>query len=296
MKYLIDATEGVGDPISVEYWVHRDNVDEIDFYGTYTLKKQINHIPTLLETKRAFLKTPNEIKEYIASSIIKTVYGASNALSVLMANGTTSELQKMHKIIKQKNIKYEEIKRLKSKKNDKETEPMNDKINDSKNNKPNKISSLSQISSDSITNICGYLDRRNIKSFKLTSFQNGMVCLREMNKSNIAIFNMNEIIDDKNNEYMDKLGLLIESNYSYCRYPANMKFSSLQQIWSEKYNVPISKQSFLIDFSFKKFRSLYPETIMNTKFDDKPIRRIPSSKFILFDIRNVIGIDGKTNK
>ena len=58
-----------------------------------------------------------------------------------------------------------------------------------------KKSSFDKLSVSSITNICGYLDKTDIKNFKLTSSINAIQCFIEMKKidQKIATFNLNEM-------------------------------------------------------------------------------------------------------
>ena len=52
---------------------------------------------------------------------------------------------------------------------------------------------FSTLSTSSITNICAFLTRSDIASFKRTSTQIAIECLNEIKKISIAVFNMNEL-------------------------------------------------------------------------------------------------------
>eukprot|EP01084_Bolivina_argentea_P286071 490679_1 len=274
--------------------VHLDNTDEVDRFGLHTKEKCSNHIPILLETKRAYINTPDAIKKKCTKAIIDNVYGGmDNVLCYLINNATTTHLTRIQNIIKQKNIQHnDKAKQSEQQLSDQENKSQN--VSENTQDTP-KISSLSELSSDSITNICSYLDRDDIKSFKLTSFSNGMICLREMEKFNVSAFNTNELINDEHQKYVDTLGFtnICRSNFTYQRFPSNTKYCALQNIFEEKYNIPPCQQAALAG---KDGRLLVLDTKIHP-YGKYKLKLMPiKTEFILFDKRNVIQLDSINDK
>eukprot|EP01083_Nonionella_stella_P288952 983301_1 len=104
VQYLLDVSGGITKPIKRKTWVHLNNNDEVESFGTHTLQNEINYLPISLETKRAYLNIPNELKESCVRDIIDNVYGGmENILSILIENASTSKLLQIQEMIKLKN-------------------------------------------------------------------------------------------------------------------------------------------------------------------------------------------------
>eukprot|EP01084_Bolivina_argentea_P006976 13165_1 len=268
--------------------IHVDNVNQVDRFGIHTQERFINHVPIVLETKRAHINTPNEMKTECAQTIIDNVYGGmDNVLSYLINNNaTTTHLIEIKNIIKQKNVEYnEKIKQAQA-------------VDVSKSENILKIC-FSKFPEDLIEYICGFLDRHDIKSFKLTSFAHGIICLNEMTKCNISMFNTNELIDDVHQKYVDKCGFgnICQSNLTYQRLPANWTYSALQNIFEEKYNIPPYEQAALgNDHHFIKGNLRVLDTRHHPQFGKFQLKVLKKKCFILFDKRNMIQFDSETNK
>jgi len=129
--------------------------------------------------------------------------------------------------------------------------------------------------------VIGFLDRADTKSFKLTSFRHGMLCLREMAKISIGVFNLNEMIDDQDGKYVDMLGTFDNLKLSFVRYPANMTISSLCEVWAEKYGILLNSQ-LVVTESTVSSRYCFPSENQDTsiKFLDK--------QYIVYDLRNTV--------
>ena len=257
-KVEFQKTDQYGKSRAYQYYVHLDNVNEIAEYGEHTFKNEPSQTLLGLKTKRAHRNAPNSVKRACSKQIIEKVFGETDVLSILIENASTLQLKQIHEIIKQKRATYH--KKMESKKKDEDEESIQE------------ISSLSQISRDSITNIIGFLDRSGISSFKLTSFRNGMLCLREMAKINIGVSNVNEILNDMDKKYVDKLGPIADLNRQNYRYPANVTISSFSDSLMDKYNIPSSKQLLV-----SATRILEPDLI-----PDASVKQMKAFKYLLF--------------
>eukprot|EP01084_Bolivina_argentea_P126135 223398_1 len=295
VQYLLDISGGMMEkPMKWKRWVHLDNISEVDSFGRYTSKKDMNHLRVSLETKRAYsniCNASNDLKQCCAKQIIDRVYGGyNNILTYLINNASTSELQQIQEIIK---FTLADGTCDPQDTNTNDCVPKEQRHNTNETHSANH-DSLSDLSCDSISNICGFLDREDIKQFKLTSYRIGIMCLTEMTKCNVAISNINEIINDVDGKYVDELGVIYRKNYRFDRYPSNMDYLSLRKTWQQKYDIPLSKQ-LLVSQNERACR--FYDTKKNEKMDPLKINIIPSAtpcaRFLLFDKRNMIKFDEK---
>jgi len=318
VQYLLDISEGITKPMKWTKWVHLDNTKEVSRFGVHTYTKEINHVAISLETNRSFLQTPMELREACAVECIDKIFGGMpNILSFLIKHGSPSQLQQIQQILKQKHFEcYEQVRAFAQEQqcvssshralecnlddasdiDDNEELQLDDNLIQIAAKRPAKlkrITSLSELSRNAISHICGFLNREDIKAFKLTSYQNGIVCLDEMTKCNVGISNVNDILNDTNNRFVDELGMIIRKSYTFHRYPANMDYLSLRLQWQDRYNIPLSHQLLL---SENQTACRFYDTLKNEQMGHFKIRAIPTPNFLLFDKRHTIKFDEQTQK
>ena len=130
--------------------MHLDDVNEIAEFREHTLKNKPIETLIALKTKRAYRDAPNEVKEACSKQIIEKVFDVNNAASILIDNASVLQLEQIHEIIKQKQANYDKKMKLNSNKKNEDEESIQE------------VSSWSDISSHSIANIIGFLDRSHI--------------------------------------------------------------------------------------------------------------------------------------
>ena len=100
-------------------------------------------------------------------------------------------------------------------------------------------SNFDKISKESISNICGFLNRDDIELFKDTSRRISVICLEEMGKYAIGICNALQIMNDNINDIRD---IQWFSYMSYDRYYNTTKYETLFAKMYKKYDIPIKCQ------------------------------------------------------
>ena len=189
------------------------------------------HIYTWLPTRK-LLESFNE--EYINNNnefmndIIYKIFGNwKRFIFYLINNGNENQINYIYKILKNEKIKYDQ----------------QQFINDDKKKENEEKSNFDILSTTSITNICSYLTKNDINSFKLTSSFIALQCLLEMKKyQNIGTFNMNELYFHYKYKYLSYLLFLSHKKaFKYDRYNIStiQNSSNLLQILSNKYNISI---------------------------------------------------------
>lgn len=169
---------------------------------------------------------------------------------------------------------------------------------DNKNKGKNKNkNSFDMLCDSNISHICGYLSRKDIKSFKLCSNRMGIISLKEMNKYTVGIFNMNELINNENPSFD------IEKNMKYNRYNGNKSLLYLKEAWNKQYKID-EKYQLLFPYNKKKSDNtiikILDSSYMKFKNKDlnKPFKQITNlcdfggqRRYLLFDKRNIIKLN-----
>eukprot|EP01083_Nonionella_stella_P094268 264428_1 len=101
---------------------------------------------------------------------------------------------------------------------------------------PKLMSSFNALSIPSITNICSYLTKEDILSFKNTSINIAIIALHEMSKYHIGVFNMNQLFHHFNNFSVLKHIKTCDVIQSE-RYPPSMTFKKIIEVWSKHYDI-----------------------------------------------------------
>ena len=176
-------------------------------------------------------------------------------------------------------------------------------------NKNENKNSFNILCDSTISHICGYLNRKDIKSFKLCSNRMGIISLREMNKYTVGIVNMNQFMDNNNNNKSFDL----ENNMKYSRYNGNKSLLYLKEAWNKQYKID-EKHQLIFPYNTKKSDNTIIKILDSSyiKFKNKDLNK-PSTKivnlcdfggqrrYLLFDKRNIIklnqhGIPSKYNE
>eukprot|EP01084_Bolivina_argentea_P211424 359664_1 len=144
-------------------------------------------------------------------------------------------------------------------------------------------SNFDKISKESISNICGFLNRCDIQLFKQTSRTISIICLEEMGKYSIGICtafqmmktNVNNIEDMEWYKYM-----------SYNRYNNITKYNLLFEKIEIRHCIPIKYQ---IPITIDLFSYIF-------KFVGNKYKNIKANKsLIMFDKRNITILNGDTH-
>ena len=99
---------------------------------------------------------------------------------------------------------------------------------------------FSTLSTASITNICAFLTRSDIASFKRTSTQIAIECLNEIKKISIAVFNMNELRLHSDYKHLALLNdQKTEKIMKMERYFPSTKLKKIQTIWAKNYGINV---------------------------------------------------------
>mmetsp|Transcript_43677 Transcript_43677/g.72135 ORF Transcript_43677/g.72135 Transcript_43677/m.72135 type:complete len:584 (+) Transcript_43677:45-1796(+) len=327
VQYLLDISEGKSSPLKWTTWVHLDNSKEVSRFGHHTYTKEINHVAISLETNRALMRTPMPLRSVAAQRCVDEIYGGmSNLLETfLIKHSTPTQLQQIQQILKNLQIEYDDgldaleceseteccvaenvsVAETASESHSivvggddgasvishstmdgvSEVEVEGDEVE-------NEAQSLYDLPMNAVSYICGFLNRKDIKAFKTTSYRHGIACLDEMTKCNVGISNVNDIINDMDNQFTDALGMSTRKNYKFHRYPANTDYITLRSEWKEKYGIPLSQQLLLSE----GIKCRFYDTRKNEQMSDFKIRAIPTSNFLLFDKRHTIKFDERTSK
>eukprot|EP01084_Bolivina_argentea_P097466 175202_1 len=234
-----------------------------------------DHIRAWIQTNRLMNNINDNILKQCLPSILELFNTNNNIkwlLQLLTKNANLEQIQSMNKIISQQKRKFDEENKNNLHHDQSTDIEMKDNINTSNNN-----NTISLLPNECISHICGYLDKNNIKSFKLTSRQNSIVCLQEMDKISIGVYNTNCLITNNNKNPLDLSLSKITYNLKYSRHPKNKRFHSLYNEWHNMYDIPpqnqllFTPQLILID----------TQSIQLTSVNMKDV-------FVLFDTRNII--------
>eukprot|EP01084_Bolivina_argentea_P254342 427571_1 len=147
------------------------------------------------------------------------------------------------------------------------------------------------LSTDQLTHICGYLDKRSIKQFKLSSKYIATICLQEMSKISVGICNANSLLINN----IPKTNLHRFKFYDFTkftRYNPKKKYSSLFDEWERNYN--ISQQHQLLTHDRIPISNL--NQLRNTTVLSKKVKENRLVSYVLFDKRKIIFLDKNTQK
>eukprot|EP01084_Bolivina_argentea_P285793 490153_1 len=147
-------------------------------------------------------ETPSNVLKKSFESLID-VFGYKLLLLSIAKSANITQLTKMHEIIMQQS--YNHIQH---------THKQTDKINNK------RITTVNTFPNECISHICGFLNKNDIKLFKLTSTQIGIVCIKEMSKISIGIYstNINRIHSYFHNIHRTKSVLSLNKMVNYSRY------------------------------------------------------------------------------
>merc|ERR1712032_795241 len=82
----------------------------------------------------------------------------------------------------------------------------------------------------------GYLSQHELKNFKQTSRRNAIICLEEMEKFHVSVFNMNEMVNSQMRSYYE----------NFCDIPSSLKTIRVNKLrtvvdlrdeWCKKYKI-----------------------------------------------------------
>eukprot|EP01083_Nonionella_stella_P031989 87555_1 len=94
-----------------------------------------------------------------------------------------------------------------------------------------------QLSIPSIENICSYLSKYDLLSFKNTSLHIAVIALQEMNKYHIEVFNMNELFCNYYNNFAILKHVETQNAIKTVRYTPSMTMKKIIQNWSKNYGI-----------------------------------------------------------
>eukprot|EP01084_Bolivina_argentea_P267348 453799_1 len=103
-----------------------------------------------------------------------------------------------------------------------------------------KISYFDRLSLTSISNICGYLNKKDIKRFKRTCSMIAIQCFSEMKKYSIGLFVSNDFNVNYKYKYLSIASTLYSTEqFKYDRYPKSLfsNKSLLIDMWCHKYKI-----------------------------------------------------------
>ena len=107
------------------------------------------------------------------------------------------------------------------------------------------LTNLDILPDDVLSYICGYLSRGSISKMKICSSRLAIICLEEMMKINVGIFNANELLDCHWNQQQQQLyfvnNVFLQKN-SLLKYSRFQSPSNIQQQLEKRYNIPIDYQ------------------------------------------------------
>lgn len=229
-----------------------------------------------LNTRHLLTKTDKENDElmiYCIKEISKSISnGLSNILNIIIDyyKYERHHLKEINNIIKIAKLSYD--------KNKSEID-----INDESN-------FFNLLPTESISSICSFLQRNDIKSLKLVSADLGSICLHHMNQYRFGICNVNKLflypIYYKN---IQNLTLDYKQIMNYDVHHSSKTTNELQKDIEKIYQIPYQYQ---LLSTTKKL--LIQDIELNMRLmNHKPIRDISKTKrqFYVFDIRNIIKIN-----
>eukprot|EP00483_Globobulimina_turgida_P011107 UN11128 len=203
-----------------------------------------DHLRKWLQTNRLLDDVHDNILKQCLTDIIEIFDGNHNIkwlLKLITKNANFKQIQSMNEIVAKRKRKFdrENMNKHPSETDIYENPDPSNTIN-TINTINTSISSFSLIPNECIAHICGYLTKFNIKSFKLTSRQNAIVCLQEMDKIFIGVYNTNYLTQEYN---IDLLVHNMSNNLlKYSRHHKTKRFYSLYNEWYNIYNIPEQNQ------------------------------------------------------
>ena len=220
-------------------WVHLDNAAEVEAAGTHIEPPpQMYRLPIWLQTKHSLSNVSEQIKNDSIQEIAEVAFGGiSNMYDFIVRHAKAPQLQHVQQIIQKNKLKHDELERMKKSQNEAAVDISVDDDEDMP-----KISSFSELPSDTITYISGFLNKKDIQSLKQTCYKNGIVCLQEMRKYNIGILNTNDIINDNSKRFVDLVGVAPRESFNYSRHISSTPYSDLLQFHENMCNIPKKKQ------------------------------------------------------
>jgi len=132
---------------------------------------------------------------------------------------------------------------------------------------PSTSNAFDMLSDDVLSYICGYLDRAHIINLKLCCSRMAMVCLEEMQKLNVGVFNANELLDCDWNEQQS----LSFANNAFIQHNHLLKYSryqslcNVQPLLAERYNISPCHQLLCATHAITKFPSNFVDNIYDIK-------------------------------
>eukprot|EP01084_Bolivina_argentea_P085786 155043_1 len=139
---------------------------------------------------------------------------------------------------------------------------------------------FSYLPNECLSYVCGYLKKWDIREFKLTSKQNAIVCLEEMQKILIGTLNMNDPFNNTNEFDLNNLYHLFE-HVKKERHTKTKRFHSLFEEWELKYNIPQKYQLIFQLQPNKPLSLINSKTIRLTQISN-------NSNYLIIDKRNTI--------
>eukprot|EP00484_Ammonia_sp_Unknown_P021707 CAMPEP_0197027372 /NCGR_PEP_ID=MMETSP1384-20130603/7289_1 /TAXON_ID=29189 /ORGANISM="Ammonia sp." /LENGTH=456 /DNA_ID=CAMNT_0042456207 /DNA_START=48 /DNA_END=1415 /DNA_ORIENTATION=+ len=202
-----------------------------------------------LKIKEQLVATPAHIVRCALHRIADSVFhGASNVIDILLKTANHQQLAQMHEILDQENqAKMDTLSHPYCRETNTapfiETADETDSEHESLSPLPPTPATthFNQLSTASITHICGYLERKDIKSFKLTSTRLGVICLNEMTKHSIGVFNMNDLLHP-HFRCVFSGNFDLQQCIKFSRHNANKDLLYLQQAWCRQYEIPFEHQ------------------------------------------------------
>eukprot|EP01084_Bolivina_argentea_P191677 329243_1 len=203
--------------------------------------------------------------------IIATFDGRKEIIGHLARAANTEQLKNIVQILKSAQLKHIE--------NNKNTIMINYNNNNSY---------FDYLSNESILNICQFLNRKDMKQFKMTSTLMSLNVFEIMKLESISTINMNELLI--HNQYKYPLYLNIQKHLKTHKVKPFTTCRSLLHMYSKTYNIP-TKNTIMLCFgsTFDKCKIVFE----NNKFSQDQISKCAA--FYVFDTRTVLNLDN-TNK
>ena len=238
-------------------------------------KKCNQHLRRWMETKNMLQNMENTAIESCTELVLKLIGSKIDLLGFIIKFTSIDELNKIYDILKAESTKY---------KND---NVQNDNNNNSEpaDNATLEWSTFNVLSKQSISHICGFLNRAEIKTLKVTSCRISIICLEEMEKISVGVCNTNKLLN--NNEY-NRAPLSWDNLMSYSRYNHNTKYNILYDQFNHK--IPeISQIKLAIQ---QKRKSKYKHVTIDKSASIEKFDVIEKNRsFILFDSRKLVHLN-----
>ena len=262
-KKLIQPNSSDSDSSDNDTYFHKESLQHTN-YRTQ-LQLNIKHLLSVNDRK------DDEYMTLCLTTISKQVYdGMYRILDSLIHIAKNRDLEEIYQIIK--NLKLT-----------KETE-----IKDNKHEEEEEQNLFHKLSTESIANICNFLNRREIDSFKMVCYDVSMVCLQHMNKYTFEVCDASKLIQFPsmyNGRYLDNETLMSKE-----KYHSSTTVGNLWKIWESMYNIPIQYQLPYRCVRKKGLSSRYNGWIELDITADNLVKDIPMIRrsIFLFDIRDIV--------